>query len=176
MKNFLEKLAHTIHQSVDAIGSIVSWFAFLLVLVICLDVFTRYFLGFSSSIAIELEWHIFSLLFLLTSAYALKHQRHVRVDIWYHKTTERNRQWVNVFGYVFALLPFALLIIWTSIPYVTSSFVMGESSPDPGGLPFRWIIKSAIPVGAGLIFLQGIAHLIDSILFLKSGKLTPDDH
>ncbi len=141
----------------ERVGTVVSWFTTLLVLTVCLDVFTRYFLRRSSVAVQELEWHFFAVIFLLASAWALKHNKHVRVDVLYMNFKPRNQALVNLIGSLLFLLPFAVIAIWSSQNFVLNSFRIGEVSPDPGGLPARYILKAMIPIGFSLILLQGLA-------------------
>ncbi len=134
----------------------------MLVLLVGYDVTMRYLFQ-SGSIGIqELQWHLFSIIFLLGAGYTLKHDEHVRLDIVYRSRflSDRLRAWVDVFGTVFILLPFCLLIIYTAWPFVHQAYLSGEISPDPGGLTMRWLIKAMIQLGFALLVLQGIAELI----------------
>ena len=153
----LRKFIRFVDALNERVGTIVSWFTTLLVLTVCLDVFTRYFLRSSSVAVQELEWHFFAVIFLLASAWALKHNKHVRVDVLYMNFTPRNQALVNLIGSLLFLLPFAVIAIWSSQNFVMNSFRIGEVSPDPGGLPARYILKTMIPIGFSLILLQGLA-------------------
>ncbi len=155
----------------EKVGYLVSWLTTLLVLVVCYDVFTRYLLRKSSITIQELEWHLFAVIFLLGAAYTLKHDRHVRVDVFYSKFSERGRAWVNLLGGLVFLIPFSLLVIYTSSDFVINSFLIKETSPDPGGLPARYILKACIPIGFGLVLLQGISMIFRSILILRGREL-----
>ena len=140
-----------------------------MVLVIGYDVIMRY-VFLSGSVGLqELEWHLFALLFLLGAAYTFKHEGHVRVDIFYKSRwiDKHRRAWLDLLGGLFFLTPFCLLIIISSIPFITNSFVMGEGSPDPGGLPWRFLLKSAIPLGFSLLLLQGIAHMLRCVVVIR---------
>jgi len=108
----------------------------------------------------ELEWHLFGLIFLLGAAYTLKHDDHVRLDLLYQSDWmgARKRAWVDLVGTVLFLVPFCLLVIVSSWPFVQSAFVHAEGSPDPGGLPYRWVLKATIPAAFGLLMLQGLAN------------------
>jgi TRAP-type mannitol/chloroaromatic compound transport system permease small subunit len=141
-----------------------------MVLVIGFDVAMRYLFQSGSVGLQELEWHLFALVFLLGAAYTFKHDEHVRLDIFYnsHWMDARRRAWVDLLGGLFILIPFCVLIISTSIPFVSHSFHMGEGSPDPGGLPYRFVLKAAIPLGFALLLLQGIAHMLRSALRLRA--------
>ncbi len=161
-----------IHQLNEAVGKAVSWLAVALVIVVGYDVFTRYALNHSTVAAQELQWHLFSLLFLLATAYTLKHDKHVRVDVLYQNLPPKGRAWVNLSGTILFLLPFCILLISASLPYVANSFAVMETSPDPGGLPYRYLLKACIPLGYALLALQGAALAMESLLTLV-GK-SPD--
>ncbi|MCG8342341.1 MAG: TRAP transporter small permease subunit [Chlorobiales bacterium] len=163
---FLKAYIRTIDALTERTGRGVSWLALLLVLVVVYDVFTRYVLSSSSVAVQELEWHIFSLLFLLAAAYTLKHNKHVRVDIFYVRLTEKQRALVNIVGGVLFLLPFTAVVVFASWSFVSSSFFIFESSPDPGGLPYRYVLKAAIPVGFVLFLVQGVAEIFRSVLVM----------
>lgn len=169
--NVLRKFVRFVDGLNERIGTVVSWFTTLLVLTVCLDVFTRYFLRRSSVAVQELEWHFFAVIFLLASAWALKHNKHVRVDVLYMNFTPRNQALVNLIGSLLFLLPFAVIAIWSSQNFVLNSFRIGEVSPDPGGLPARYILKSMIPIGFTLILLQGLAMAARSLdRFIHGGE------
>ncbi|MFQ5709646.1 MAG: TRAP transporter small permease subunit [bacterium] len=148
----------------EKIGSLISWLTTLLVLVVCYDVFTRYLLRQSSVAVQELEWHIFAVLFLLGAAFTLKHDRHVRVDVLYTRLSPRGKAWVNFFGSLVFLIPFAILVLWTSKTFVVNSFRIGETSPDPGGLAARYLLKACIPFAFLLVLLQGLSLASNSLL------------
>ena len=123
----------------------------------------------SGSIAIqELEWHLFSIILLLGSAYTLKHDEHVRLDIFYSSKliNDKVRIWFDVLGTLLILLPFCLLIIISAWPFVTQAYIHNEISPDPGGLPARWLIKAAIPLGYFFLLIQGIAEALKKLLIV----------
>ncbi|MFQ5660694.1 MAG: TRAP transporter small permease subunit [Gammaproteobacteria bacterium] len=162
----LTKIATLIEALIEWVGKVVSWVAFAMVILVSYDVAMRYFFR-SGSIALqELEWHFFSIIFLIGAAYTLKHDDHVRLDIFYHSRfmEDYQRAWVNVIGSLFMLIPFCLLIISSSWPFIHQSFIYAEASPDPGGLPYRWLIKTAIPIGFTLLLIQGIGDLLKNLV------------
>jgi TRAP-type mannitol/chloroaromatic compound transport system permease small subunit len=140
-----------------------------MVLLVCYDVIMRYLFQQGSVALQELEWHLFALVFLLGAAYTLKHDEHVRVDIVYRSrfVSDSMRAWISIIGTVLFLLPFSLLIMITSWPFVENAFFYNEGSPDPGGLPYRFILKSAILIGFGMIILQGLAEILRNIQILR---------
>lgn len=166
MKAILLKLSSKIDSFTERTGQCISWLVIFLVLLVGYDVSMRYLFQ-SGSIGIqEMEWHIFSIIFLIGAAYTLKHDEHVRLDIIYRSNflNERHRAWIDAFGALFILLPFCILIVISAWPFVSQAYIYNEASPDPGGLPARWIIKSMIPFGFALLLLQGIAEGIKKVL------------
>ena len=166
----LAKIQRWIDVFNEWFGNIVIWLSTLMVLVVCYDVTTRYFFKKSSIAVQELEWHLFGFLFLLGAAYTLKHDRHVRVDVIYDRLSEKKRAFIDIIGTLLFLIPFSLLVIYTSKNFVINSFLIKEGSPNPGGLPYRFILKSAIPVGFFLVLLQGISLLIRNFFILTDKK------
>ena len=148
----------------ERVGRAIAWLTAVLVAVVCYDVFTRYLLKNSLVAVQELEWHLFALIFLLGAAYSLKHDQHVRVDVFYSRFSARKKAWVNLIGSVLFLIPFCIIVIVSSQYFVVSAFHIGETSPDPGGLPARWVLKAAIPLGFVLLLLQGLGLACRSLL------------
>ena len=131
-----------LEKIIKKIGDTCSWLSFILVILISLDVFLRYVFNFSSASLYELEWHMFAVIFMIGSSLTLQKDEHVRVDVFYNKFSDKGKNIINLIGNIIFLLPFSLVIFYTSIPFVEDSFRVLESSPDPGGLPFRFFIKS----------------------------------
>ena len=123
-------------------------------------------LGLSSNMWIELQWYLFSLVFLLGAAYTLKYDDHVRVDVFYSWLSRRGKAWVNLLGTALFLVPFCSLVLWNSIPFVANSWAILEGSPDPGGLP-RYPIKTVIPLALVLVMLQGVSLMIREVAILR---------
>ena len=161
----MQKLIDNINRLSEFSGRCLSWLVLVMVMIIVYDLFMRFFFQISSVALQELEWHLFALLFLLGAAYTLKHNAHVRVDVFYQSRLmdERKRAMVNIAGVIFFLFPFCLLVVISSIPFVATSFNIGEGSPDAGGLPYRFLLKAAIPLGFALLLLQGLSLLLESI-------------
>ncbi len=146
----------------ELIGKLVSWLNPLLVLLITLNVILRYFFSHSSAWMKELEWHLFSVLFLLGAGYTLKNDQHVRVDIFYQRFGPRTKALVNLVGTLIFLLPGSLLVIWTSYYFVEMAWKFSESSPNPNGLGMRYLLKAVLPLGFLLIIIQGFSLLVTS--------------
>ena len=168
MARFFLHLAGHIERFSELTGRLVSWLILSMALIIGYDVTMRYLFQSGSVALQELEWHLFALVFLFGAAYTLKHDDHVRVDIFYRSRFMggRGRAIIDLFGSLLFLIPFCLLVISASLPFVENSFSMAESSPDPGGLPARWLLKAAIPFGFSLLLIQGVAMAIRSVAVL----------
>jgi TRAP-type mannitol/chloroaromatic compound transport system permease small subunit len=155
----------------ERLGQAVSWLALAMVLVGAYNAIVRYlgrFAGWnlSSNAYIEAQWYMFSALFLLGASYTLKHDRHVRVDVFYGRLSPRGKARLDLVGTLVFLVPFSVFCLWVSWPSVRNSWSVMEISPDPGGLP-RYPIKSLILVSWSLVLLQGLAEA-----FRNAARLT----
>lgn len=147
-------------------GAVVSWLSTLLVIAVFYDVIMRYVFR-NGSIAIqELQWHIFSVIFLLGAAFTLKRDGHVRVDIIYTKMSRKAKAWVDFVCTFIFLIPFSIIIIYSTQMFIMGSWAVREISPDPGGLPFRYLLKAMIPAGFVLLILQGISEGFKNLLII----------
>ncbi|MFT7860189.1 MAG: TRAP transporter small permease subunit [Sulfurimonas sp.] len=135
----------------------------LLVVLVVYDATLRYLFSEGSTALQELQWHFFDVVILLSIAYTLKHGAHVRVDIFYDKFSPKTQLLIDIFSSIFFILPFAFLIIYISLDFVSMSFAQNEASCDPGGLPYRWIVKSLIPLSFTLLSLQTLYIIYNSI-------------
>ncbi|MCB0637606.1 MAG: TRAP transporter small permease subunit [Lewinella sp.] len=152
----------------ERVGRGAAWLSTVLVVLVFLNVFARYVLNEPTAWSKELEWHVFALLFLLAAGYALKHDRHVRVDLFYEKMSAQDQARVNFWGTLLFLLPWCLLVMWTGYRYAYQAYVIDEGSPEANGLANRWLIKFAIPVGMFFLLTQGLALLLRSWRTLRS--------
>jgi TRAP-type mannitol/chloroaromatic compound transport system permease small subunit len=168
MKNhsFLQIIAAGIDTCNERVGRFVSWIVVLLVAIVFIDVVMRYAANTSFVFTQELEWHLFGFIFLMGAGYTLLYDQHVRVDIIYQRLSDKGRAWVNLLGCIFFLIPGSLLIIYTSWDFALESFASMEGSPNPGGIPFRFIIKACIPLGYVLFLLQGVSMFIKNLTIL----------
>jgi TRAP-type mannitol/chloroaromatic compound transport system permease small subunit len=148
------------------VGRAVSWISLLMVLVVTVDVIMRYAFGTSYVFTQELEWHLFGAYFLLGGGYTLLHNAHVRVDIFYQRLTPRQKAWIDFLGVLLFLLPGCYLVITTSWNFAWNSWMIRETSPDPGGIPARYILKAIIPLGFFFIAVQGVSMGLRSLLTL----------
>lgn len=164
--SFLRAVADFIDSINEWVGRGVSWVTLLLVLVVFVDVVMRYLFATSFVFTQELEWHLFSFVFLVGAGYTLLKDGHVRVDIVYQQLSPRGRAVVNLVGVIFFLIPGCFMVVETSLDFVMSSWEVLEGSPDPGGVPYRFIVKSFIPIGFGLLLIQGVSLGLRSLLVL----------
>lgn len=153
------------------VGHVICWFILLAVLVSAGNATIRYALDTSSNGWLELQWYLFSAVFLLCAGYTLLHNEHVRIDVVFGHLQPRTRAWIDLLGGIFFLLPMAIVIMVLSWPLVVESYVRHEVSADAGGL-LRWPVKVMIPIGFLLLSLQGLSEIIKRIAFLR--RLIPD--
>lgn len=168
-------LAHKIDRFTNLIGKLAYWLVLVMIGVGVWNVLGRYIgnaigQNLSSNALIETQWYLFDLVFLLGAAYALQHNEHVRVDVFYARWSRRRRAMADLFGTLFFLLPFSVLVIYFSWGAVVRSWAVRETSPDPGGLA-RYPIKTMILVSFALLILQGISDAIKNLAIIK-GELT----
>jgi TRAP-type mannitol/chloroaromatic compound transport system permease small subunit len=154
-----EKLAAGIDFFIDAVGQITAWFSFALALVMGTNVLLRYGFSTGSVWAQELEWHLMVPICLFGMSYALRHGEHVRVDVLFAGFSPRTKLFVE-FVSALILMAFSFIVVWLSLHYVMQSWTIGEGSANPGGVPARYILKSLIPIGFSLMFLQAFAQAI----------------
>jgi TRAP-type mannitol/chloroaromatic compound transport system permease small subunit len=136
-------------------------------LLVVYDALNRYLFHGGSVALQELEWHLFDIIFLTGLSYTLLHDSHVRVDIFYSKFSDKTKAIVNIFSHLFLIIPFALMIVYMSYPYIMMSFDQNEISSDPGGLCCRYLIKSMIIFGFSLLALQSLSEVFKNIRSLK---------
>lgn len=166
--NALLALARLIDALNERIGRAVMWLVLAAVLVSSGNAVFRYGLNMSSNAWLEIQWYLFAATFLFGAGYTLKHNGHVRIDVLYGRFSPRTRALIDLVGGLLFLLPTAAMIAWLGWTGFADSYAIGEMSPDAGGLS-RWPIKLAIPVGFGLLALQGISESIKRWAFL-AGK------
>jgi TRAP-type mannitol/chloroaromatic compound transport system permease small subunit len=149
----------------ERIGRAVGWLILVSVIVSAGNATIRYTLDTSSNAWLELQWYLFSAVFLLCAGYTLLRNEHIRIDVVTGRFSARTRAWIDILGAVFFLLPFAVLVLWLSIPFVLESIRINETSNNAGGL-IRWPAKILIPLGFLLLTAQGLSELIKRFAFL----------
>jgi TRAP-type mannitol/chloroaromatic compound transport system permease small subunit len=148
-----------IESLIDVVGRATQWVVLAMITLVAVNVLLRYSMSLGSVWAQELEWHLLAALILFGMSYALQRGDNVRVDLFYANYSPRTKFVVDVVS-VLLVFAVALLFIKLSLAYVGQSYAIGETSPDPGGIPWRWAVKGLIPVGYGLLALQSLGALL----------------
>ena len=142
----------------------------ILTFLVSYDVITRKLFSGGSIALQELEWHLYDIVFLFGIGYTLSKDKHVRVDILYDKFPFRVKKAINLFALIFLVVPLSTLIIIESIPFVQMSIMQNEGSADPGGLPYRWIIKSVMIWAFLVVYIQAIGEIRKNLYMILKGK------
>lgn len=161
----LLQLSGLIDRLNTAVGRTVYWLILVVALISAGNAVMRYTINYSSNAWLEIQWYLFSAIFLLCSGYTLLNNEHIRIDVIAGRFSRRTQTWIEIVGGVFFLLPMACLIVWLSWPTFIGAIVSGEQSSDAGGL-IRWPAKALIPAGFVLLALQGLSETIKRIAFL----------
>jgi TRAP-type mannitol/chloroaromatic compound transport system permease small subunit len=167
----LLKLSRLIDALNGHVGRLIYWLVLVAVLVSAGNAISRYALNQSSNAWLEIQWYLFSAIFLFCSGYTLLHNQHVRIDILSGRLSARARAWIDVLGTIFFLLPMAIGIMWLSWPVFIDAYTRGEVSTNAGGL-IIWPARLMLPIGFFLLVIQGFSELIKRVGFLRG--LIPD--
>lgn len=163
--SLLLSLSRLIDAINEKIGLAISWALLLAVLICAGNAIIRYSLNMSSNAWLEIQWYLFAAIFMLASAYTLKRNEHVRIDVIVGRFSRRTQVIIDIMGFLFFLLPVSLLILYFSIPYAMESIRNQEVSSNAGGL-ILWPAKLLIPVGFVMMILQGLSELIKRVGYL----------
>lgn len=166
-----------IRRSFHFLESLIRWVGYLagaslllLIVLVIYDTVMRYLFQ-SGSIALqELEWHLFDVVIMLGIAYTLQRASHVRVDIFYDSYSDKTRHIINIVGALFFILPFSLLLVYVGLDFVMISFEQMEASSNPGGLPYRFLVKSLMPLSFILLIVQTLSEVYKELKLLKEAK------
>jgi TRAP-type mannitol/chloroaromatic compound transport system permease small subunit len=167
------RIARGIDRVTGGIGRAVAWMVLLMVLIGAFNAIARYLgryvgVNLSSNAYLEMQWYLFSLIFLLGAAYTLREDAHVRVDVLFGRVSAKTQSIINLAGTLIFLIPFSIFIVWVSNPVIRASWRIREGSPDPGGLP-RYPLKAMILVCFALLLLQAVSELIKEVHKLRHG-------
>lgn len=169
------KLSDALKSFVERAGTLAAWSALILVVVIIFDVVGRHFFSTGSSKLQELEWHLHTLLFMGCIGLGYVCDTHVRIDLVRERMGRRTQCWIEIIGCVLFLFPFCLVIIYYGIDFTQRSWASSEISSSATGLPYRWLIKSTIPIGTFVLLLAGVSVLLRNIVRLCRPDLCPDE-
>ena len=156
-------VAERIESVIDLFGKVAAWLTLSIVLLIVVNVILRYTMSLGSVWAQELEWHLLAAMILFGISFSLLRGDNVRVDLFYANYTPQKKYIVDLVSAILTII-IAVFFVKLSINYVGQSFSIGEKSPDPGGIPMRWLVKSLIPIGFSLLALQGFAEMLRVIM------------
>ena len=156
---FLLKISAWIDDLNQRIGRLVSWLVLVVVIISAGNAVIRYVFDLSSNAWLEVQWYLFAAIFLLGAGDALRQNDHIRIDIFYNRLSVQGQRRVDFWGTLLFLMPVVTLIAVLSVPMVMAAFQTHEVSPNAGGL-VRWPVKILVPVGFGLLWLQGVSQLI----------------
>ncbi len=170
----LQQVAHALDRLAELTGRIISWLTLAMVIIIFTVVVLRYVFQTGSIALQESATYLHAVVFMLCAAYTLKQDAHVRVDIFYQRWPARTRAWVDLIGTLLLLLPVCVFIIASSLDYVAMSWSIREGSQEAGGLDGVYLLKTAIPVMAGLLLLQGCALALNSLLIIAGHTSVPE--
>ena len=161
----LVRLSRLIDALNERVGRTVYWLVLVTVLISAGNAIVRKVFNMSSNAFLEMQWYLFSAVFLLCAGYTLLRNEHVRIDVIAGRLSPRAQAWIDVFGTVFFLMPMALIFLWLSWPIFVRTFTHGEISTNAGGL-IIWPARLLVPIGFTLLALQGLSELIKRIAFL----------
>lgn len=174
MLQLLLKILHAIDWVADKLGHVAAIAVMSAAMISAGNAFVRYGLDITSNGWLEIQWYLFAATVMFGGPYVLKVNEHVRVDIIYGKLKRQGPVWVDIFGLVFFLMPLCALMVHLSWPLFMKMYLSGEMSSNSGGL-IRWPAMLLLPVGFGLMFVQGLAETIKRVLFL-AGVIKLDTH
>jgi TRAP-type mannitol/chloroaromatic compound transport system permease small subunit len=164
-----------LNKLIDWLGNILVVILLLMIINVFYDVIMRYAFHNSSIAMQEMEWHLFSIVILFGVSYSLKEDAHVRVDFVYDRLSVKTRAMINIIGTILFLIPFTILIIYGSYPFVMDSYTTNETSSDPGGLKYLWMIKAAIPVAMTVLLIEAIHYIIKNINIYRGIEELPKE-
>ncbi|HET9669348.1 MAG TPA: TRAP transporter small permease subunit [Casimicrobiaceae bacterium] len=163
--NALLALSRAIDAITERVGRIVYWLVLVVVLISAANATVRKAFDYSSNAYLEVQWYLFSVIFLFGAGYTLLRNEHVRIDIIQGRLSPRAQNWIDVFGIVFFLMPMSIVIMWLSWPLFLDSLHRHEVSTNAGGL-IIWPARLMVPIGFALLIMQAVSELIKRIAFL----------
>jgi len=166
----LPRFCKAIDSFIERLGSTVSWLNSILLVNIVVQVILRCVLGEGKIWLEELEWHFFAVLILVGLSYCLISDTHVRLDIFYRKFSATKKEYVDLFGMIFLVLPLFTVLLYHGLGFVATAWHVNESSPHPLGLPYWWIIKSIIPLTMFLVLVASLSRIVRAVIVIRKIK------
>lgn len=168
-------LAAAIDALNEKAGQAARWLIFACILISAGNAIARYGFNLGSNAFLEIQWYLFSLVFLGAAGYTLKHNAHVRIDLIAGRLSARTQAWIDIFGHLFMLMPVCLIMLWFGWNAFLESYRIGEISTDAGGLA-RWPVKLVVPAAFVLLILQGLSETIRKIDALRRASGSGESH
>ena len=165
-------LSAAIGRAFRTLARAVSWVWLLLMLVIVVNVIMRYAFGQGRVEFEEIQWHLYAVGFLFGLASCMSDDNHIRVDVFFARMSLRTQAWIELYGLLLLFLPFIAMVLLFSLPFVKYSWLIAEISDAPGGLPYRWVIKSVLPLGMVLLLIAGFRRLLRVSAYLFGSPAT----
>nr|WP_311197569.1 TRAP transporter small permease subunit [Rugamonas brunnea] len=153
----------------EKVANVVAYALLAAVAICTVNALVRYIFNASSNAWLEIQWYLFAAMFMLAASNTLKRDEHVRIDVIAGRFSKRTQVWIDLFGFVFFLMPISLVILYFGVPFAIGSIQSGEMSSNAGGL-IVWPAKLLVPAGFALMVLQGVSEIIKRIAFL-AGKI-----
>jgi len=160
------RLSQAISQTFESLARVLSWVWLVLLIVIVLNVTMRYLFGEGRIEFEEIQWHLYATGFLIGLATCMSTDDHIRVSVFHDRMKPRMQAWIELYGLLLLFFPFIVMVLWFSVPFIQYSFQISEISDAPGGLPFRWAIKSVLPISMVLLLIAGFSRLLRVSCFL----------
>jgi TRAP-type mannitol/chloroaromatic compound transport system permease small subunit len=170
--NALLAFSRAVDRLNEAIGKAITWLVLIVVVISAGNAVVRYGFDWSSNGLLEIQWYLFSAIFLLCAGYVLKKNEHIRIDVIFGRFSPRTQNWIDVFGFLVFMLPMVMMTLWLSWPVFMNAWNSGEMSANPGGL-VRWPVRLLLPVGFFLLLLQGLSELVKRLAFLSGNGPNP---
>ena len=168
---FLLSISRLIDRLSERVGLIFYWLVLAMVLISAANAVIRKAFNYSSNAWLEIQWYLFSAIFLFLAGYTLLRNEHVRIDVIAHRLSKKTQTWIDIIGTVFFLFPMAFLIMWLGWPVFVDAYARHEISTNAGGL-IIWPARLLVPIGFALLIVQGVSELIKRVAFLRG--LIPD--
>jgi TRAP-type mannitol/chloroaromatic compound transport system permease small subunit len=160
---YVDKAIQVLETVTEATGRLLAPLTFVMMILTCAVVIARYVFNIGAIPIQESIVYLHGTVFMLGIAYTLKQSGHVRVDIVYQRCSEKNQTLIDLLGTLLFLFPVAIFILWTSLDFVSFSWSLKETSAEPGGLPFVYLLKTLIPLMAILLLIQGLAEILKNL-------------
>lgn len=164
--NFFESAADKLDSINMKLGNLLSTLNMLLVAIIVIQVVLRYAFSHGSVALEELQWHLFGIMIMFGLSYCITNDSHVRLDVLYQRMSPRLKAYINLTGTIFLLTPMLIIVLYHGIDYAYSAMVLNESSSSPLGLPYRWILKSVIPISMVVALAAAFSSVLKNILII----------